>query len=444
MTNPPSTTASQARLSCPCCLRWVDRKQCRGQYMPRLRIGRSYWLDTFHGQAPRFPALRGRHRADVAIVGGGVTGCAAALLFARAGARVILVEARRVGRGSTAASTALLMQEPDVDFAHLAKRYGPPVARRIWACSQGAVASFRRTLAGLGVSSLHGLPSLYYARDAADAAALRHEASLRRGAGFPARWIDRARVRSLAGIDAAGAILTRGNAQVDPYEACLALVRGAQSAGAALHERSPVTRIAGTRDGVTVTLASGEIAADWAVVATGYATPEFKPLAGRFRMFNTYVIATPRLSARERRAIGLGDVMVWDTGRPYHYLRWTPDRRLLFGGLDRPRLPRGIRPQALRAKAAQLTRDLTDLYPSLSGVKPDYAWEGLFATTPDGLPYIGRHRRYPRHLFALGYGGNGMTFGFLAAQALVRLVREKPASDDNLFGFDRESPLHGS
>ena len=47
------------------------------------------------------------------------------------------------------------------------------------------------------------------------------------------------------------------------------------------------------------------------------------------------------------------------------------------------------------------------------------AWEGLFATTPDGLPYIGPHRRYPRHLFALGYGGNGMTFGFLAARLLL-------------------------
>jgi glycine/D-amino acid oxidase-like deaminating enzyme len=51
----------------------------------------------------------------------------------------------------------------------------------------------------------------------------------------------------------------------------------------------------------------------------------------------------------------------------------------------------------------------------------EYAWEGLFAMTPDGLPYIGQHRRYPRHLFALGYGGNGMTFGFLAARLLVDL-----------------------
>jgi glycine/D-amino acid oxidase-like deaminating enzyme len=241
----------------------------------------------------------------------------------------------------------------------------------------------------------------------------------------------------VAGFGAAGAILTPGNAQVDPFEACTALARGARAAGALLYERSPVRRIAGTRDGVTIAMPSGEIKARWAVVATGYATPEFKPLAGRFRMFNTYVIATPRLSAATRRALGLGDVMVWDTARPYHYLRWTPDHRLLFGGLDRPRLPRAIRPEALRARAAQLTRELIDLYPALAGLEPEYAWEGLFATTPDGLPYVGPHRRYPSHLFALGYGGNGMTFGFLAAQALVRFVQGTPEPGDELFGFSR-------
>jgi glycine/D-amino acid oxidase-like deaminating enzyme len=244
-------------------------------------------------------------------------------------------------------------------------------------------------------------------------------------------------VRAIAGFDAAGGILTAGNAEVDPYRACVALARGARAAGAQLFERSPVTRIEGTRDGVTLRLRNGEIAADWALVATGYATKEFKPLAGRFAMMNTYVIATPRLSAAERRMIGLGDVMLWDTGIPYYYLRWTPDHRLLFGGLDRPRVPRATRPAALRRRADTLIADLTALYPSLEGIQAEYAWEGLFAQTPDGLPYIGTHRRYPRHLFALGYGGNGMTLGFFAAQALVRFVKRKPRPVDGFFGFGR-------
>jgi glycine/D-amino acid oxidase-like deaminating enzyme len=405
--------------------------------MPRLRLGRSCWLDEFSGRAPRYPTLDGERHADIAIVGGGITGCAAALLFARAGASVVLVESARIGRGSTAASTALLMQEPDTDFTELSKRYGPARARRIWRCSRGAVRALRRNLAALDTSTLEARPSVYFTRDPGTVAGLKREVAARRRAGLAARWLESAKVRDVAGIDAEGAILTAGNAQVDPYRACLAVARGAAVLGAALLEQSVVRKIDGTRQGVTVRLAGGTITADWAVIATGYATPAFKRLAARFKMMNTYVIATPRIPAAVRRRMGLGDVMMWDTERPYHYLRWTPDHRLVFGGLDRPQLSRAIRPAALRRRASELTAQLIDLYPSLAGMKPEYAWEGLFAMTPDGLPYIGKHRHYPRQLFALGYGGNGMTLGFFAAQSLVRIVQGTVNRDDELFGFGR-------
>ena len=73
----------------------------------------------------------------------------------------------------------------------------------------------------------------------------------------------------------------------------------------------------------------------------------------------------------------------------------------------------------------------------LETVPPAYAWEGLFATTPDGLPYIGAHRRYPRQLFALGYGGNGMTFAALAARMLVEHWQGRQTPDHDLFSFSR-------
>jgi glycine/D-amino acid oxidase-like deaminating enzyme len=85
----------------------------------------------------------------------------------------------------------------------------------------------------------------------------------------------------------------------------------------------------------------------------------------------------------------------------------------------------------------ELTGDLIDLYPTARDLVPEYSWEGLFATTPDGLPYIGTHARYPRHLFALGYGGNGMTFGFLAGEILDRMIRGVARPEDDLFRFGR-------
>jgi glycine/D-amino acid oxidase-like deaminating enzyme len=77
------------------------------------------------------------------------------------------------------------------------------------------------------------------------------------------------------------------------------------------------------------------------------------------------------------------------------------------------------------------------LFPALAGIDIEYAWEGLFAMTPDGLPYIGPHRHYPGHLFALGYGGNGMTYGFLAARLLLDWFRGIQSADYRLFAFGR-------
>jgi glycine/D-amino acid oxidase-like deaminating enzyme len=154
-------------------------------------------------------------------------------------------------------------------------------------------------------------------------------------------------------------------------------------------------------------------------------------------MKHTYVLATRPITRRERARIGVRDVLLWDTERPYHYARWTGDRRLLLGGNDRPLVPRDRRKRAFAASAKQLREYFEKLLPALNDVEIEYAWEGLFATTPDGLPYIGSHRRYPRHLFALGYGGNGMTFGFLAARLLLDAFRDIPNADLQLFAFNR-------
>ena len=403
----------------------------------RLRRGTSLWLDEYSG--PRFSAakLSGHQDADVVVIGGGITGCVAAQRLAACGLRVVVLEAQKIGRGSTAASTALLMQEPDVDFGDLSERYGRQTAASIWTASRRAVRSMIRAITGLRIpSGLHRVPSVYFTRVQDEARALARETRARLRAGIDCRWLNPKQLQTLTGVPGAGAILTRGNAQVNPYVACLGFAAASRRAGARLHERSAVHRVKAKGSCIEVETEGGVVRARWAIVATGYATPEFKPLAGRFRMFHTYVIATPRLQAGQRRRIGLGDVMLWDTDRPYHYARWTADHRLLFGGRDHP-YKRKTSAATLRKRTSELTADFVDLYPAVRDIAPEYAWEGLFATTPDGLPYIGRHRRYPRHLFALGYGGNGMTFGFLAGEILDRLIRGVARPEDELFRFGR-------
>src|SRR5262249_2944159 len=157
----------------------------------------------------------------------------------------------------------------------------------------------------------------------------------------------------------------------------------ASAAGARVFERSEVRRIRSGEDGVRLRTRHGTLRADRVVIATGYATPRFRPLAGRFRMYRTYVLATARLDRRQRGDVGLSDVMVWDTERPYHYARWTPDHRLLLGGGDRVVRPGQRRVQQFSAATRDLRAYFEARIPALATVETDRAWEGLFAMTPD-------------------------------------------------------------
>lgn len=133
--------------------------------------------------------------------------------------------------------------------------------------------------------------------------------------------------------------------------------------------------------------------------------------------------------------------MAWDTERPYHYLRWTEDGRLLVGGEDtRHRAVKGSRARIARAR---LLTYLAQIVPALAAERPAYSWEGLFAESPGGLPYIGTQSRHPKHLFAFGYGGNWMTASFLAATLLLKQYRQMArvgrftGRTRDLFAFNR-------
>ena len=402
----------------------------------RLRSGEPIWLVRKATRPPKYPSLSGSHDADVVIVGGGITGAAIAHLLAEAGVRVILLEAGRVGRGSTAASSALLMQETDETLVALQERYGRARANRIWTLSHEATRNLIGTLRRLRVP-VEERETVYYTTSSDAAAALHQECDRRRRGGFSATWMSPSALLSVTGVEGAGAIRSHGNAQCDPYRACLALLEAASRNGAGIFERGRAVRVERTRAGVTIRTSRGRVSASRVIIATGYATRDFKPLAGRFEMKHTYVLATRPVAGRQRRTIGLGNVLLWDTERPYHYVRWTNDGRLLLGGGDRPLVPPARRRRAFAEGTMQLHEEFQQLLPALKDIPLARAWEGLFAMTPDGLPYIGTHRHYPRHLFALGYGGNGMTFGFLAARLLLDIVRGNPNPDIDLFAFNR-------
>jgi glycine/D-amino acid oxidase-like deaminating enzyme len=129
--------------------------------------------------------------------------------------------------------------------------------------------------------------------------------------------------------------------------------------------------------------------------------------------------------------------IIWESARPYLYLRGTPDGRLLVGGADVPFRNPAARDALLARQVRRLARAYRDLFgeelPPIA-----HAWGGSFATTRDGLPYIGSvPGMHPRLQFALCFGGNGITFSVHAAEMIRAAVEERPHELDDVFGFSR-------
>jgi len=130
--------------------------------------------------------------------------------------------------------------------------------------------------------------------------------------------------------------------------------------------------------------------------------------------------------------------LIWETARPYLYARTTDDNRIIVGGEDEPYAEGHQDRDLLNRKTARLSSRLNELFPQL---RPDvaYAWAGTFGSTVDGLPLIGPSPGNPRLWFALGYGGNGITFSVIAARLLVDAYLGRQTPDARIFALDRRS-----
>ena len=169
------------------------------------------------------------------------------------------------------------------------------------------------------------------------------------------------------------------------------------------------------------------------VVCAGYESLDFLP-AGIADVNNTYALVTEPLPKREWvDALPL----VWESARPYFYMRGTADGRLMVGGADVP----FENPVARDVLLPKQVRHVRKQYEKLFGEELPpvaYAWAGSFAQTRDGLPYIGSPPGLnPRLQFALCYGGNGITYSVHAGDMLRAGIEGRAHALDDVFGFGR-------
>ena len=399
----------------------------------KLYSGGPFWLIQNGIQSTR-PPLTASTRCDVVIWGAGVTGGLIADRLSRDGLDVIVLERRVSGAGSTAASTALIQYEIDQELAALSERIGSADAARAYRMSVSAVQQLGTICHDLGAGNFQSRQSLYLASTRRDAKRLQREAEARAALGIAVSWLSKEDIDSDYGFASHGAIRSELAGEVDALALTRGLLERAVSTGARWYEQTHVRGYEERADGVRVLTSGGAtVDARLAVCATGYALPAYFGLGGLATLHSTYALATERTPDdglwRDR-------VLVWESARPYCYMRTTSDQRIIIGGEDTPFESERLRDRLLPGKIEQLERRLAKLRPEVP-TETAFGWAGTFAETRDGLPYIGTLEKFPGVLFALGYGGNGITFSVIAAELLSAMCSNRRPDGADLYRMSR-------
>jgi glycine/D-amino acid oxidase-like deaminating enzyme len=268
-----------------------------------------------------------------------------------------------------------------------------------------------------------------------DVPRLRAEFTARQAAGFDVRWLDEPALRDRWGLVGRAGIESALGASVDPYALGAHALDTVRRRGGRVFERTEVTAFEFSARRARITTSGGTIAAKHVVMSSGYEVSELLPQLP-LSLHSSFALVTEPVESLARRYPD--GVLFWDLDDPYLYGRTTDDLRLLIGGKDESYRNPLRRRRALASKTRALAAAIPKRLPDLEPVDVAFSWSGTFAETPDGLAYIGSHSKFPHCLFALGFGGNGITYSALAAQYIADSVDKSDACDAaHLFRLER-------
>ncbi len=364
---------------------------------------RCFWLE---GLAPVATAPAPPARVDVAIVGGGYTGLAAARALATGGASVVVLERDLIGGvGASGRNGGFVLPGYKVDLPDIVSRHGLAVARALFDDSLAAVAFVERTVTDERIDcdwSRCGHVTL-----AAKPAHMKSLAAscelLRRDFGYATELLS---LTDLAGeigsARYAGGLLDAGAGGIHPARYLHGLADAAGGAGAVLVAGVEVQRLIRQTGGFRLETSKGPIDAGDVLLATNGFTRGLLPwLTRRVIPIGSYLLATAPLDpAVARRLVPTGRVLS-DTKELLYYFRLSPDNRMIFGGRA------AFSPQPLADNLAALRRGMQDVYPELAGTPVEFGWGGTLGFTLDQLPHAGRHEGVA---YAVGYGGHGVAY----------------------------------
>ena len=363
---------------------------------------------------------------DVAVIGAGITGVTAAVLIKALGYTVALIDRGPLGGGDTGHTTAHLTAVTDRPFDDLEASLGDG-AREVWDAGAVAIDRIERFVRAFGIRCgfarvpgyLHVRPG--HPRAVEDAESLRSHLAACHRLGIDVAWTDRVAPFGVAGLR------FDNQARLQPHRYLRALAAMVHGDGSVVHEHTNVTDLSGPPIGVHTD--GVVVSADRLVIAThtplqGLATTAAAALGQtRIALYTSYA---------QRGKVPKGripDALFWDTVNPYRYLRLDPtpgaDYAILGGADHKTGQPGTEEPDA----------ELREVLGGLGAEAADYAWSGQVVESIDGLPFIGESA--PGQFSATGFGGNGMTFGTVAALMAADWVTGTASPWADLFAWSR-------
>jgi glycine/D-amino acid oxidase-like deaminating enzyme len=379
----------------------------------------SYYAATLRRETD-FPALEGEIDADVAIVGGGFTGVAAAVELAERGRRVVLVEAKKVGWGATGRNGGQVTGSLSGDAAmtrQLSRTLGSEAEAFVWDLRWRGHAIIESRVARYGIACdlKHGhMQAALKPAHLTDLRAMQAEGEAR-GMGADLTFVAKADMPGWLDTDRyLGGLVNRRNMHLHSLDLAIGEATAAASLGARIFEGTSITAIEhGARPALRTP--RGRVTADAVLLAgNAYHRLERGRMAGLLFPAALANMATEPLPEDLARAINPRDIAVYDCRFVLDYYRLTADRRLMFGGGANytGRAPADV--------AAALRPAMEATFPQLRGVGIGFGWSCMAGIVPNRIPQIGRLA--PNVYYAQGYSGHGIATSHVLAEMVAEAI----------------------
>lgn len=379
-----------------------------------LHSGKFYWETTFPN-APNYPVLEKDINCDVLIIGGGSSGAQCANYLSDCDLDVVVVDKRKIGTGSTSVNTALLQYLGDKMLFELVNTFGEELAITHTKLCEQAIRDIEKSVSHFEVDSeFKRRASLYYASDEKGVEKLNKEYYYLNKHNFDVELLNEEQIAEKFSFRKKSALYINNDGELNPFKYTHGLLQEAKKNGVRVFEQTRINGKVLEKDKATFYTGNDhKINARYVIFACGYEGLEFKTEKNAL-ITSSYAVVTNKVGDFKN---WYNRAMIWETARPYLYMRTTMDNRVIIGGLDDSATYSNDRDSKIMSKKDKLIEEFQSLFPNIQ-VEPEYYLGAFYGGTHDGLPMIREYEEFPNCYFLFAYGDNGLIYSSVLANIL--------------------------